>query len=105
MDQTKKLPADIPIKMIETLCQDNHIIWLALFGSVLRDDFDEQSDVDVVVRFAPDARVGLIGVSRMARELGEILGREVDLMTPEFLSQHFREKVLQDALVIYEKAA
>ncbi len=91
--------------MIRSFCDQNHIVWLALFGSVLRDDFDSQSDIDVLVRFAPDARVGLIGLSRMARELGAVFGREVDLMTPEFLSRHFREKVLQSAMVIYEKAA
>ena len=95
----------IPTKTITTFCQQNHIRRMALFGSALRDDFDDQSDIDILVEFEPGARVGLFDLSRMARELSAILGREVDLLTPGFLSRHIRQQVIDTAEVLYEKAS
>ena len=82
-------------------CQRHHIRRLALFGSVLRDDFGPESDVDVLVEFEPDSEPGLIGLARMARELSEECfgGRRVDLRTAEDLSRYFRAKVLATAEV------
>src|SRR5512145_3203728 len=79
------------------------IQWLALFGSVLRDDFTADSDIDVLVEFEPDVPIGWEIVSMQA-ELSRIVGRRVDLHTPDSLSRHFRKKVLREAQVIYGRA-
>ena len=82
---------------IEELCRRNHVRRLSFFGSVLRDDFGSESDIDVLVEFEPGATVGYFAMARMERELGEMLGREVDLRTPNELSRYFRDQVLEDA--------
>jgi predicted nucleotidyltransferase len=82
-------------------CRRHHIRRLALFGSVLREDFGPNSDVDVLVEFKPHHAVGLIRLAGMERELSEILGRKVDLRTPADLSKYFREEVVQAAEVQY----
>jgi uncharacterized protein len=94
---------DIPDDKIAEFCRRNHIRRLALFGSVLRDDFRPDSDVDVLVEFDPKAKVGLRFFS-MEEELSEILGRKVDLNTTGFLSPHFRNQVLAEAEVHYDAA-
>ena len=86
----------IPRERIAEFCRRNCIRRLALFGSVLRDDFRADSDVDVLVEFEPGTHVGLRFFA-MERELGEILGRRVDLNTVGFLSKHFRDEVLGEA--------
>lgn len=73
---------------------------LALFGSALRDDFRPDSDLDILVEFEPDARVGLRFFA-IQRELAELLGRAVDLNTPGFLSPYFREQVMAEAEELY----
>ncbi len=95
---------DIPKQRIAEFCRRNHIRRLALFGSVLRDDFRPDSDVDVLVEFELGARVGLLRLAGMEIELGEILGRKVDLNTPGFLSDYFRDQVLAEAEVQYDAA-
>jgi uncharacterized protein len=85
---------------LANFCQHNHIRRLALFGSVLRDDFRPDSDVDVLVEFEPDHIPGLRFFA-LERELSEILGRKVDLNTPGFLSPYFRGQVLTEAEVQY----
>ena len=62
---------DIPKEEIAAFCQCNHIRRMALFGSVLRDDFTPESDVDVLVEFEPDARIGYIGLAGLEIELGK----------------------------------
>lgn len=84
-------------------CRRHHIRKLALFGSVLRDDFGPDSDVDVLVEFEPGHVPGLAFFSIEA-ELSEILGRKVDLNTPQFLSRYFRDDVRKEAKVQYEQA-
>lgn len=84
-------------------CRRNHIRTLSFFGSVLRDDFDSESDIDVLVEFEPDARVSLLDAVRMERELAELLGRPVDLLTPEDLSPYIRDDVLDKAEVRYAR--
>ena len=92
----------IPGEKIAEFCKRNHIRRLSLFGSVLRDDFSSDSDIDFLVEFEPGKVPGLIGLSRMERELSEILGgRKVDLRTPQDLSVYFREEVLARAEVQY----
>lgn len=98
-----KARIDIPKDRIADFCRRNHIRRLALFGSVLRDDFRPGSDVDVLVEFEPDARIGLRFFA-LEEELSEILGRKVDLNTPGFLSDYFRDEVLAEAEVQYDAA-
>jgi uncharacterized protein len=77
-------------------CRRHHIRRLAFFGSVLRDDFRADSDVDVLVEFEPDHVPGLAFFG-MEIELSAILGRRVDLNTPQFVSPNFRSQVLEEA--------
>jgi uncharacterized protein len=88
---------------IADFCRRHHIRKLAFFGSVLRDDFRPESDVDVLVEFEPGHTPGL-AFFNMEAELSEILGRKVDLNTPQFLSRYFRDEVQAEAEVQYEQA-
>jgi predicted nucleotidyltransferase len=94
--------AAIPLdrEAIAEFCQAHHIRKLALFGSVLRDDFGTGSDVDVLVEFEVGHTPGLAFFT-MQEELGRMLGRTVDLNTVEDLSPHFRESILREAQVQY----
>lgn len=74
---------------------------LALFGSVLRDDFGPDSDIDVLVEFAPGHTPGLLGLSAMEIEFEGIVGRRVDMRTYEDLSRYFRNQVRDSARVLY----
>jgi hypothetical protein len=92
---------DVPDTRIAEFCRRHGVRRLSLFGSVLRDDFAPDSDVDVLVEFEPGARVGL-RFFRMELELTDILGRKADLNTPGFLSRYFRDDVLAEAEVVYD---
>ena len=81
---------------IAEFCRRHHIRRLALFGSVLRDDFGPDSDVDVLVEFETGHVPGLAFFD-MEAELSQILGRNVDLSTLQFLSRYFRDEVLNEA--------
>jgi predicted nucleotidyltransferase len=94
---------EIPEGTITDFCRRHHIRKLALFGSILRDDFGPESDIDVLVEFDPEHIPGLAFFG-MEQELSEILGRKVDLNTPQFLSPYFREQVKAEALVQYDEA-
>ena len=102
MSGQPRLP--IPHAAIAEFCHRNRIRRLALFGSVLREDFGPTSDVDILVEFEPDARVGLIRFAGLERELGSLIGRTVDLNTAGFLSRHFRDRVMSQSVVEYEAA-
>lgn len=95
------LPIELPIEQITEFCQRNPIQKLSLFGSILRDDFKPESDVDMLVEFIPDNGVGYFGLIEMEAELTEMIGRKVDLRTPQELSRYFRQKVLDSAQVVY----
>ena len=100
------MPLDLtqlPHAEIEALCREYHIHRLALFGSALRDDFTPDSDVDVLVEFEPDARIGL-AFFRLQDELSELFHQNVDLHTPQSLSKYFRDDVLSEARDIYVAA-
>jgi predicted nucleotidyltransferase len=88
---------------LATFCRKHHIRKLALFGSVLRDDFRQDSDVDVLVEFEPGHVPGFISLSAMQIELSEILGRQADIRTPASLSRYFRQEVVDGAVVQYEQ--
>ncbi len=94
---------EFPHKRIEEFCRANGIRRLALFGSVLRDDFRRDSDIDVLVEFLPGVSVGLDFI-RMQDELSAILGRKVDLNTPGSISKYFRDEVLHEAEAVYVAA-
>ena len=86
---------------VAVFCKRHHISKLALFGSVLTDNFRPDSDVDVLLEFEPDHVPGLIKLAGLELELSEIAGRKVDIRTPEDLSKYFRDKVLATAEVQY----
>ena len=94
---------EIPKEKIEAFCRKHHIRKLSLFGSVLREDFGPDSDVDVLVEFESGQTVGLLRLAGMEIELSGILKRKVDLRTPAELSRYFRQQVLDSAEVQYAK--
>jgi len=94
---------NIPQAELAEFCRRHHVRKLALFGSVLRADFRADSDVDVLVEFEPGHVPGLAFFA-MERELSGLLGRQVELLTPQFLSPHFRDEALREAEVLYDAA-
>lgn len=89
---------------VGVFCRRHHIRRLALFGSVLRDDFRPDSDVDVLVEFDPGHVPGL-GFVRIEWELSRLLGgRKVDLVTPKILNHRIRDEVLKSAQPLYVAA-
>jgi uncharacterized protein len=95
---TPRIPIDRA--RLAGFCRLHHIRRLALFGSVTREDFGPQSDVDVLVEFEPGHTPGL-SFFTLEAELGLILGRKVDLNTLQFLSPRFRHEVAAEAEVVY----
>jgi len=92
---------ELPKEKIAEFCKRNHIRRLLLFGSVLHGDFGPDSDIDFLVEFAPDHIPGFFGFAHMGRELSELIGKKVDLRTPQELSRYFRDEVLSEAVVQY----
>jgi len=93
---------DIPHDEIKNFCRQRRITELALFGSVLREDFRPDSDIDVLVTFAPDARYSLFDLAYIREELATILKREVDLVEKAALRNPFRRQhILKNSKVIY----
>jgi hypothetical protein len=100
LNMVNNLP--VPKDGLEEFCRRNSIRKLAFFGSVLRPDFGPNSDVDVLVEFAPGAPVGFFQLYDMEQELSCLLGgRKVDLRTAEDLSRYFRDEVVAHAQVQY----
>lgn len=92
----------LPLSSLEELCRRWRIQELSLFGSVLRDDFSPQSDVDVLVTFQPDARWTLLDFIGLRDELAEVFGREVDVVTQGGLRNPFRRhEILSTRQVVY----
>jgi uncharacterized protein len=94
-----------PPPRIAEFCRKHGIRRMALFGSVLRDDFrpgtDSPSDVDFLVEFEPGRVVGLIRLAGIERELSALLGRKADVRSPQELSRYFRDEVVRSAVVLY----
>ncbi|MGH8246996.1 MAG: nucleotidyltransferase family protein [Gammaproteobacteria bacterium] len=85
-------------------CRRHGIRKLALFGSVQASNFSDSSDIDVLVEFEPDTRIGYLGVAGVERELSVLLaGRQVNLRTPAELSPYFRDDVQRTATVLYAR--
>ncbi|RCK74960.1 MAG: hypothetical protein ANABAC_1677 [Anaerolineae bacterium] len=91
----------IPKKELIALCRRYQVQKLALFGSVLGNNFSADSDVDVLVSFLPNARIGLLTFSRLQRELAELFHRPVDLVPMDGLKPLIRDSVLADIEEIY----
>lgn len=86
---------------LKLFCERNHINSLSLFGSILRDDFRADSDIDVLVEFEPGKTPGFFTVAEMEIELSALFdNRKVDLRTPQDLSHHFRDRVIREAVVL-----
>jgi len=88
---------------ISAFCERYYIKKLSLFGSVLRSDFNEASDIDVLVEFDAGHVPGLIRFASIELELTELIGKKVDLRTPQDLSPYFRDQVLATASVQYAR--
>jgi predicted nucleotidyltransferase len=98
-----QLPIPINKEKIDACCKKHHITYLALFGSVLTSHFSASSDVDILVKFNKKHIPGLFGIFDIQEKLSAIVGREVDLQTPNSLSRYFRDEVLSKAQVLYGK--
>jgi predicted nucleotidyltransferase len=94
---------DIDRAQLEEVCRKYGIRRLSFFVSVIRDDFGDDSDVDILVEFQPESRVGLSFFS-LQEELSQLIGRPVDLSTPGFLSARIRDRVASEARPVYEAA-
>ena len=93
----------IPRAKITDFCHRNQVKSLALFGSVLRADFRPESDIDLLVEFEPEARIGFLALGRMQRELTALLERPVDLVPKDGLKPLIRQEVLNSTEVIYAR--
>jgi hypothetical protein len=89
---------------VSAFCRRHRVRRLALFGSILRDDFGPGSDIDVLVEFERDGAPGFFELGEMREELSTLFGRDVDLRTPRSLSPYFRDRVLREALPLHDAA-
>jgi predicted nucleotidyltransferase len=97
-----ELPIALSLEAIEVFCLRYGVSRLSLFGSVLREDFTPNSDVDVLVEFKPECVPGFWELVEMEDCLTQQFRRQVDLRTPAELSEYFRDRVLLEALQIYD---
>jgi hypothetical protein len=98
-----KIPLDINKEKVRSFCKKYHIAYLALFGSILTSHFTASSDVDVLVKFEKEHIPTLFDLVDIEDELTSIIGRQVDLKTPNDLSPYFRDEVLANAATIYDE--
>ncbi len=89
---------------LRELCRKHCIRRLSLFGSILRDDFGPESDIDVLAEFEASHVPGFIRLAGMEMELSTLLDRKVDLLTPGSLSPRFRDRVLREAFMLHDAA-
>ena len=94
---------EMPGEKIVEFCKRNHIRRLALFGSILQDEFHPDSDVDMLVEFETGQTPSLFKMAGLEIELTKLIGRKVDLRTPAELSRYFREEVISHSEVQYEE--
>ena len=94
-------PLIVTAEQIAAFCRRHHIRWLAVFGSVLRDDFGPESDVDVLVEFE-EGHVPGLAFFTIQEELSQLFGRRVDLGTRKSLSRWIKTRVLNEAMVLYD---
>jgi predicted nucleotidyltransferase len=96
---------DFDREVLAEFCRAHGIRKLSVFGSVLHGTNGPDSDLDLLVEFEPNTRIGLIGFAGIQVELSDLLGRQVDLNTAQDLSRYFRATVLAEAEVLYARAA
>ena len=92
--------------LLEAIKHDPHLADIksvALFGSHIHGTADEDSDVDILIDFMPEATVGFFKLAQIQRSIAAFIGQKVDLLTPDALSKYFKDKVLQEAELIYER--
>ena len=94
--KTKKTAA--LLRENHAVLKNHHVKALYLFGSVVRGDDKPESDVDILVEFLPETRVGLFGLARLQRRLSEILGRPVDITTPDALHKALKDRIIKEAV-------
>lgn len=98
---SRNISIEIPEQSLRTFCRRNQIRELSLFGSVIRDDFGPDSDIDILIEFEPDAEVDLLEFSGMRLELMDLFGRNVDLATPAALKPLIKDSILSSKVTIY----
>lgn len=91
----------LPLEQIAALCREYRVRELSVFGSALRQDFGPDSDIDLLVLFEPDAKIGLIAYNALQRKLAEAISRPVDLVSKKWLNPVIRDEVLGSARVVY----
>jgi predicted nucleotidyltransferase len=91
-------------EQLRSFCAEHGIRTLRLFGSALHGTLRPESDIDLLVEFEPERTPGLLSIAQLELELGEMLGREVDLRTLHDLSRHFRDQVAAEALTLHDAA-
>ncbi|MCY3914971.1 MAG: DUF86 domain-containing protein [Chloroflexi bacterium] len=92
----------LPLEAIRAYCKQRPIKRLLLFGSVLRADFGPDSDIDMLIEYAPEAKIDAYAVLRQQADLRELIGRSVDLGTPQSLSPYIRQEVIDSAEPLYD---
>lgn len=97
----RRMKINIDERKLSEYCKANHIKKLSFFGSVLTDKFSEESDIDILVEFEEDSTPGLLGITKLERELSQLIGKKVDLRTKEELSRYFKDAVVKEAEVKY----
>ena len=95
---------DLPLDKIREYCASQPIARLSLFGSAARDELRPESDVDLLVEYLPDARVGYFTMAQHMLDFSDIIGRRIDLATPDSLSPYIRPSAMSSARVIYAQA-
>lgn len=101
MRQETRERLGISAEELAAFCRINGIQELSLFGSALRQDFGPHSDLDLLVTFRPEARIGFLALARVQRELAELLGRPVDLVPKRGLKPAIRDQVLETSELLY----
>ncbi|MEY2978523.1 MAG: nucleotidyltransferase family protein [Prochlorotrichaceae cyanobacterium] len=94
---------EVKENLIQNFCLQTPILQLSFFGSILREDFSENSDIDLLVEFLPFAKIGYFELVTLEHQLSDLLKHKVDLRTPQEISQHFRQEVMNEAVKIYVK--
>jgi predicted nucleotidyltransferase len=91
----------IPHKQLADFCRRHGVTRLSLFGSILRDDFGPDSDIDVLVEIPASLRLSLLDLGGMQQELCDLFGRQVDMKAPGFIADHVLPRVLHEARLLY----
>ena len=94
----------LPLEAIRAYCEQRPIKRLLLFGSALRDDFSPDSDIDMLIEYAPEAKLDAYAILRQQADLCKLIGRPVDLGTPQTLSPYIRQEVIESAEPLYDVA-